>query len=722
MVLLLGTVPGCCQVCRSEDDVVSIAMSRRVSSSNIGAAGKDDGSRRSSKTPESKDGGSRRSSKTSEKDSPTASVSSSYSPKNLGPRHQHATLLPAVGENTCLPALDQASRNQELENKCDLNKEWPAKSSDPSSVTNKQPLAGVNNDKEVKPPPDAVRSTSEDSRGNTQVEAAATQPDTSTQQQDGDDLMPFRKMLRRPTLRNDTILLQDLPGIDENTKADISDLHRSQAPTEREDDAFTLQRRRSISVMEDFLDAVKCGNAGETAPTTKVVSLDNPPEIRSVVTRGPCWRFGDEDGGPGTYGTILDIDQEAGTVQVYWHETQILCDLYQYEVRCDLCYAPEGAQPVEPPRQRSKSKLRSGMESMIRRVSKGVSQEVETIDPPPALRRRNSQESFATPQQTIIILDWDDTLFPTTYVRDDLRLSWDRPLDKQRLSDSLKSEVRDRLLRCSSHAENLLRQATQYAHVVLVTLAKRPWVTQSCANFYQRVGKLIEQLNVPIVYAQEGAEVDYNKQAMASSEEVERQWSMIKGKAIAAQVQQFYSQYEGQSWKNIISVGDSNFERLGTFGAAEEYMKDHGLIGQSQHDVLVNNKGHIEDITDSEGHLFRVRTKSFRMIDQPTVEELTTQLKLMRRWLPQLVCMDDGCDFDLETLDDQRQIDAIEQTLKDVAVSKPGEEIQLGDRPRKGSKESTSSKEGSPKRSIPTGFKPKLKKPGSSKSPSKSRK
>ncbi|CAE8583384.1 unnamed protein product, partial [Polarella glacialis] len=38
------------------------------------------------------------------------------------------------------------------------------------------------------------------------------------------------------------------------------------------------------------------------------------------------------------------------------------------------------------------------------------------------MRRRNSQIDFSSPEQTIIILDWDDTLFPLTYVRTDLHL------------------------------------------------------------------------------------------------------------------------------------------------------------------------------------------------------------------------------------------------------------------------------------------------------------
>merc|ERR1712217_440593 len=49
------------------------------------------------------------------------------------------------------------------------------------------------------------------------------------------------------------------------------------------------------------------------------------------------------------------------------------------------------------------------------------------------------------------------------------------------------------------------------------------------------------------------------------------------GRAIAKQVKDFYSQYEGQSWKNVISIGDSSFERLGTLQATKEYLKNEGV-------------------------------------------------------------------------------------------------------------------------------------------------
>merc|ERR1712054_118306 len=115
---------------------------------------------------------------------------------------------------------------------------------------------------------------------------------------------------------------------------------------------------------------------------------------------------------------------------------------------------------------------------------------------------------------------------------------------------------------------------------------------------------------------------------MMSDRDVEMFWSGIKGKAIANEVKQFYSQYEGQSWKNIISIGDSDFERLGTMAATAEYMKRTGIVSGTTDELEIN------------GHVFKVRTKTFKLVDQPTIEELTTEVAMLQKWLPLMVNLD----------------------------------------------------------------------------------
>lgn len=59
----------------------------------------------------------------------------------------------------------------------------------------------------------------------------------------------------------------------------------------------------------------------------------------------------------------------------------------------------------------------------------------------------------------------------------------------------------------------------------------------------------------------------------------------------------------------MISIGDSDFERVGTQNAMENYMRETGI--ESADGKLV----------DVNGHMYKVRTKTFKMLDEPTVED-----------------------------------------------------------------------------------------------------
>jgi len=380
--------------------------------------------------------------------------------------------------------------------------------------------------------------------------------------------------------------------------------------------SWGLQRRKT-QAMEDYL--VRSETDEKLKPESQKIVPVTPDNItvNMRVTRGPNWQRGEEDGGSGKVGIVLSFDKAKTTAQVLWEGPGRAHSHYQYGKSHDLA----------------------------------VFVDSESLASKSLLGRRNSQALFADKSQTLLIFDWDDTLFPTTYVRDDLDLSWNKPLKEQSLSWGEKAEVGKKLDACAAHVVDLLKSASSFGKVVLVTLARAPWVSESCKNFYVSVGRLINQLKVPIVYAQEGIQVDYNKSQMSSDEEIERFWSAVKGKAIARECRQFYSQYEGQSWKNVISIGDSDFERLGTQSAMEDYMKERGIEQDGQ-------------LVDVNGHMYKVRTKTFKMVDEPTIEELTVEVEMLKAWLPLMVKLDSSFDVNLNNADDPEVLQSIEKTLK----------------------------------------------------------
>lgn len=403
-----------------------------------------------------------------------------------------------------------------------------------------------------------------------------------------DELMPFR---RRKTER--------ITQTDDQMKAAMCEVPQ-------------LLKRPSVACMEQYLDDQhKC-----IANQPEAVKRENI-KVGLLVVRGPDWRWGDEDGGSGQIGTVQSFKSDVGMADVLW-QSGASFNHYQYLKSTDLAIAPEVSTPV----------------NFISKL-------------------RNSQAHFNDPTQTFIVLDWDDTLFPTTYVRDDLELCWKKPLKDQRLDKKEREEVRRNLEKCASNVCVLLKKAASRGKVVLVTLAKPPWVTESCKNFYPAVGELIAKLQVPIIYAQEmGNQQEYSRIRNNTAAAQEVYWSRVKGKAIAAELRAFYSQYEGQSWKNVISIGDSEFERLGTQYAVQGYKKATGIIGDVSEPVEVG------------GHIYKIRAKTFKMVDTPTVDELIVELIMIQKWFPYMVNLDSGFDINLNTVGDADALNNIEQELR----------------------------------------------------------
>eukprot|EP00933_Yihiella_yeosuensis_P040278 TRINITY_DN3455_c0_g3_i1.p1 TRINITY_DN3455_c0_g3~~TRINITY_DN3455_c0_g3_i1.p1 ORF type:complete len:385 (-),score=65.15 TRINITY_DN3455_c0_g3_i1:222-1376(-) len=124
-------------------------------------------------------------------------------------------------------------------------------------------------------------------------------------------------------------------------------------------------------------------------------------------------------------------------------------------------------------------------------------------------------------QVNVIIFDWDDTLLPTGFLRDALRMqSTVRRVGQPKMTARSQrygnvqngGTGRTSNLPCYdalvSHAE-LVREALcaarSIAHVGIVTLAERPWVMESAQQYLPGLGlsQLLAELGIPVYYASE---------------------------------------------------------------------------------------------------------------------------------------------------------------------------------------------------------------------------
>jgi hypothetical protein len=145
-----------------------------------------------------------------------------------------------------------------------------------------------------------------------------------------------------------------------------------------------------------------------------------------------------------------------------------------------------------------------------------------------------------SPEDTILIFDWDDTVLPSTWIREqELRLGDDCIVTE---------EQQTRLKAMAQHATNTLRIAKRHGRVVLVTNAERGWIELSCQKFMPSLVPSLE--NVKLISARS----TYEHQGVASPFE----WKFL---AFESEIGGFYEMLACEQKKNVLSFGDSAHER-----------------------------------------------------------------------------------------------------------------------------------------------------------------
>jgi len=284
-------------------------------------------------------------------------------------------------------------------------------------------------------------------------------------------------------------------------------------------------------------------------------------------------------------------------------------------------------------------------------------------------KRVNSQWCYAERAQTFIVFDWDDTLFPTSFLIDELRFDWRTPLAQQRgLAPNARKEVLRKLAQCERHAAEILQRACNCGHVVVVTLAAKGWVEQACRLFYPKVGEVLRNLQIKIVNAQEKMKQRQGYNVLPNGKPVdpssmEEFYGLLKGRAISEEIEKFYSQYEGQTWKNVLSIGDSRFERYGLLAASTAYMQRRRLSNLDHEPYQPAQRGAWQKV-EAGDHVVHLRVKCCKLVDNPDLDELAIELEMVTKWLNLMVILNEGFDLDLEALVDSSLVGVVEAVLR----------------------------------------------------------
>mmetsp|Transcript_47819 Transcript_47819/g.126575 ORF Transcript_47819/g.126575 Transcript_47819/m.126575 type:complete len:350 (-) Transcript_47819:332-1381(-) len=223
---------------------------------------------------------------------------------------------------------------------------------------------------------------------------------------------------------------------------------------------------------------------------------------------------------------------------------------------------------------------------------------------------RDSQFEYASRDQTIIIFDWDDTLLPSSWMRDSPLV--DEQGHLRNMSD-MSAEVHETLRAFMLQVVAVLSLALELGMVVIVTNARRPWVDISCRTFLPDVKPLMRK--IPVLYGLEL--IDSGKGKM---EEKGIDLTETKVRAMKSAVTKFYSRYENQSWKNVLSIGDAFFE----------------------HDAVLQVVRERPEYTGAK----KCRVKTVKLLESPSISGLQVQLKILQSWLGSVVTSDKDVSID----------------------------------------------------------------------------
>jgi len=290
-----------------------------------------------------------------------------------------------------------------------------------------------------------------------------------------------------------------------------------------------------------------------------------------------------------------------------------------------------------------------------------------------------SQREFLKPEQTIILFDWDDTLCPSRWIRDNQpTLSFFRPAPND-------EKYRKPLRELQANVEALVKLAMKMGRVVIVTNAMEPWVEVSCRNFLPLLMPLVTQ--IPVIYARSvfdtlACEPSKNKApAMTATSTITSGSSTLSGRSSPSsptgpcslqsgagtpnggggqaklaqynaklslqtnnrpstpqpwknpqrwkelvfeqEITGFYSRYAHQSWKNVISIGDSVFER------------------DAVRRVVLNRPNSKRTC----------RTKTTKLLDDPDITELISEVRVVHDALGSMVQYDGNLNIELDEED-----------------------------------------------------------------------
>lgn len=226
-------------------------------------------------------------------------------------------------------------------------------------------------------------------------------------------------------------------------------------------------------------------------------------------------------------------------------------------------------------------------------------------------------ERWHHPDETLIFFDFDDTLCPSTHIA--------RHPEIMRMM--MKVEVDHALEKHEAVVTRLLQVAVSFGQVHIVTMARYSWVEQCITALMPGLKDTLSKLKIPIVSAKDDATLQTRRQLQSDGREPAH---FLKTRAMKRIIRKFYGSgtHRKRSWKNILSIGDSEAERC-------------ALQDIVWHRTQQDRNGAWKDC----------RCKTLLLQSNPVLEDLTAQLNFVEHLLPAVILHDGDLDMDIQEED-----------------------------------------------------------------------
>jgi len=310
---------------------------------------------------------------------------------------------------------------------------------------------------------------------------------------------------------------------------------------------------------------------------------------------------------------------------------------------------------------RGSCKSSSSNVSMVEPLASGETE----LDPIPPLKGGWTEESISTrastgsgeiaktmtsggqygdTNQTLIFLDWDDTIFPTTALFAEWRV---RPAED--FDVELPGLLEERMAAWRESLGGFLGNLRSMSErCVIVTNSKRPWVEKCVRRFAPQLLYIFQgNFGVEVVYASEvtmkkvRARGGLRPLARDATSDLQMSDYLMKQKqeAMRKSAQEFYSRYPGQTWKNVLSIGDMPYE--------------HSAVQE----MTFRRRSPARE---------KLRTKAITVPSSPSINQVTFRLEFFARLMLACVKYDGDMSVELEVRQNHLKVLAAALELPNV--------------------------------------------------------